>query len=420
MKNINLMKIAKEVFPLNRSLTGSGTLKTLKFFKKINNQISIKSVKSGQKVFDWKIPNEWNVNSAYFEDEKKNRYCDFKKNNLNLLGYSVKKKGVFSYNELIKKIHFIKNKPNAIPYVTSYYKKDWGFCLSYRDFKKINKKHKFFVNIDTKLKKGLMHYGELTIKGKSKKQILIVSYICHPSMANNELSGPLVALKLSKILKKSKYTIKIIFIPETIGAIYYIEKNLNELKRNLIAGINLSCVGDNKNFSFISSVNENTYSDLIIKRVLKNQKFKKFNFEKRGSNERQFGCQNLNLPFITLCRSRFGDYKEYHTSLDNLNIISNKSLNGSVKIVKKFVEEIQKNQIFTKNIFCEPFLFKYNLVNNVSKFEKAKNRDVKNICAFTNKNIDTKELKNKFKINDTKLKKIIKELSKKKIIKEFI
>ena len=259
MKNINLMKIAKEVFPLNRSLTGNGTFKTLKIFKKINNQIMIKNVKSGQRVFDWKIPNEWNVNSAYFEDEKKNRYCDFKKNNLHLLGYSVKKKGVFSYNELIKKIHFVKNKPNAIPYVTSYYKKDWGFCLSYRDFKKLNKKHKFFVNIDTKLKQGLMHYGELTIKGKSKKQILIVSYVCHPSMANNELSGPLVALKLSKILKKSKYTIKIIFIPETIGAIYYIKKNLSELKKNLIAGINLSCVGDNKNFSYISSVNENTY-----------------------------------------------------------------------------------------------------------------------------------------------------------------
>tara|TARA_B110000971_G_C20021912_1_gene506785 strand:+ start:305 stop:1567 length:1263 start_codon:yes stop_codon:yes gene_type:complete len=420
MKNINLMKIAKKIFPFNRSLTGNGTLKTLKFFKTINNQISIKSVKSGQKVFDWKIPNEWNANFAYFEDEEKKKYCDFKKNNLHLLGYSVKKKVRLSYNELIKKIHFIKNKPNSIPYVTSYYKKDWGFCLSYRDFKKLNKKHKFFVNIDTKLKKGLMHYGELTIKGKSKKQILIVSYVCHPSMANNELSGPLVALKLSKILKKSKYTIKIIFIPETIGAIYYIKKNLNELKRNLIAGINLSCVGDDKNFSFISSVNENTYSDLIIRRVLENQKFKKFSFEKRGSNERQFGCQNLNLPFVTLCRSRFGDYKEYHTSLDNLNIISNKSLNGSVKIVKKFVEEIQRNQIFTKDILCEPFLFKYNLINNVSKFEKAKNRDVKNICAYTNKNIDIKELKNKFKINDTKLKKIIKELSRKKIIKEFI
>ena len=420
MKNINLMKIAKEVFPLNRSLTGSGTLKTLKIFKKINNQIMIKNVKSGQRVFDWKIPNEWNVNSAYFEDEKKNRYCDFKKNNLHLLGYSVKKKGVFSYNELIKKIHFVKNKPNAIPYVTSYFKKDWGFCLSYRDFKKLNKKHKFFVNIDTKLKKGLMHYGELTIKGKSKKQILIVSYVCHPSMANNELSGPLVALKLSKILKKSKYTIKIIFIPETIGAIYYIKKNLSELKKNLIAGINLSCVGDNKNFSYISSVNENTYSDLIIKRVLKNQKFKKFSFEKRGSNERQFGCQNLNLPFVTLCRSRFGDYKEYHTSFDNLSVISNKSLNGTVKILKKFVEEIQKNQIFVKDIFCEPFLFKYNLINNISKFEKFKNRDIKNICAFTNKNIDTKELKNKFKINKIKLNKMIKELSRKKIIKELI
>ena len=172
--------------------------------------------------------------------------------------------------------------------------------------------------------------------------------------------------------------------------------------------------------SHFISVNENTYSDLIIKRVLKNQKFKKFSFEKRGSNERQFGCQNLNLPFVTLCRSRFGDYKEYHTSFDNLSVISNKSLNGTVKILKKFVEEIQKNQIFVKDIFCEPFLFKYNLINNISKFEKFKNRDIKNICAFTNKNIDTKELKNKFKINKIKLNKMIKELSRKKIIKDLI
>ena len=247
----NILNFAKSIWSFNRSLSGEGNRATLKKIKEIVKKLNIKSIKSGSKCFDWKIPNEWNVNSAYFEDEKKNRYCDFKKNNLHLLGYSVKKKVKLSYNELIKKIHFIKNKPNSIPYVTSYYKKDWGFCLSYKDFKKLNKNHKFFVNIDTKLKKGLMHYGELTIKGKSKKQILIVSYVCHPSMANNELSGPLVALKLSKILKKSKYTIKIIFIPETIGAIYYIKKNLNELKKNLIAGINLSCVGDNKNFSFI-------------------------------------------------------------------------------------------------------------------------------------------------------------------------
>ncbi len=420
MKNLNLMEIAKKIFPLNRSLTGKGTLETLNYFKNINNKISIKSVKSRKKVFDWKVPDEWNVKYAYFENQKKIKYCNFEKNNLHLIGYSIKKRGEISYNKLSKKIYFNRYKPNSIPYVTSYYKKDWGFCMSYNDFKKLKKKQKYFVNINTELKKGLMHYGEITIKGKSKKQILIVSYICHPSMANNELSGPLVALKLSKILKSSKYTVKIIFIPETIGAIYYIKKNLSNLKKNLIAGINLSCVGDKNNFSYISSINENTYSDLIIKRILKKQNYKKFNFEKRGSNERQFGCQNLNLPFITICRSRFGDYKEYHTSEDNLKIISNKKLNGSVNLVKNFVEEIQKNQIFEKNLVCEPFLSKYKLINNISKFDKIKDRDIKNICAYVTRNIDTKELGIKFKIKKTKLKKIIKKLLTKKIIKEFI
>lgn len=414
------MKLAKKIFPLNRSLTGKGTLDTLRYFKTINNKIIIKNVKSGKKIFDWEIPKEWNVNHAYFEDDEKKKYCNFKKNNLHLVGYSIKKKCLLSFNQLSKNIYVDKNKPNSIPYVTSYYKKNWGFCMSLNDFKKLKKNKKYFVNINTELKKGLMNYGEITIKGKSKKQILIVSYICHPSMANNELSGPLVALKLSKILKHSKYTVKIIFIPETIGAIYYIKKNFNDLNKNLVAGINLSCLGDKKNFSYISSIHENSYSDLIIKRVLQNRKYKKFNYEKRGSNERQFGCQNLNLPFITLCRSKFGNYKEYHTSDDNLKIISNKKLNSSVILVKNFVNEIQKNRIFTKNLFCEPFLSKYNLINNVSKFEKVKDRDIKNICAYVTRNIDIKEIGTKFKISKIKLEKIINKLINKKIIKEFI
>ena len=144
MKNLNLMKLAKKIFPLNRSLTGKGTLATLKYFKKINNKIIIKNVKSGKKIFDWKVPEEWNVNHAYFQDEKKRKYCNFEKNNLHLVGYSIKKKGLITFNQLSKKIYFNKDKPNSIPYVTSYYKKDWGFCMSLNDFKKLKKKSKIF------------------------------------------------------------------------------------------------------------------------------------------------------------------------------------------------------------------------------------------------------------------------------------
>lgn len=415
-----MLNLIKKLLPLNRSLMGKGNLQTLKILKEYNNNLKIKYFKSGEKIFDWKIPNEWKIKDSYILTPNNKKICDLKANNLHVMGYSRKIKKSLSLKDLQKNLFSLKHSPNAIPYITSYYKKDWGFCMSLNDFKKLKKNQKYFVNINTELKKGLMNYGEIIIKGKSKKQILIVSYICHPSMANNELSGPLVALKLSKILKRSKYTVKIIFIPETVGAIYYIKKNFDDLNKNLVAGINLSCVGDKNNFSYISSIHENSYSDLIIKRVLENQKYKKFNYEKRGSNERQFGCQNLNLPFITLCRSKFGNYKEYHTSDDNLKIISNKKLNGSVILVKNFVKEIQKNQIFTKNLFCEPFLSKYNLINNISKFEKIKDRDIKNICAYVTKNIDVKELGIKFKISNIKLKKIINKLLSKKIIKEFI
>ena len=166
-----------------------------------------------------------------------------------------------------------------------------------------------------------MNYAEMLIKGKSKKEILICSYICHPSLANNELSGILAVSALSKILKNNKYSIRLLLIPETIGAVYYVKKKIDFLKKNLIAGFNLSCVGLDGPYTLISSIKENTYADRIVERVgSKYSNFKKINFMKRGSNERQFGCQNLDLPFVTIVRKKFGEYKEYHTSADNFKL----------------------------------------------------------------------------------------------------
>ena len=189
---------------------------------------------------------------------------------------------MIAFKDFKKKIYTIKNKPNTIPYVFSFYKKDWGFCMKFNDYKKMDKKQKYKVFIDSKLFKGVMNYAEYIIKGKSKKEILIVSYICHPSLANNELSGPLVLIDLIQKLKSlsnNKYTIKIIFIPETIGAIYYINKYLKNIKKNMILGINITCVGKGKIFNLINSKNENTYADKICERVLKqNYTYKKIVF----------------------------------------------------------------------------------------------------------------------------------------------
>ena len=189
----------KEIFPICRSLTGIGVRKTLNIIKKEFSNLKIKKIKSGSKVFDWKIPPEWNIKDAYILDKDNKKIVDFKKNNLHLVGYSEPINKYFSKKNLLKKLHSLPNQPKAIPYITSYYNKYWGFCICYEDRLKFLKKYKdidkFRVVIDSSFNtKGNLNYAELILKGKSKQEILISTYICHPSMANNELSGPIVSM----------------------------------------------------------------------------------------------------------------------------------------------------------------------------------------------------------------------------------
>jgi len=426
-KNKKLMSIAKDLFPINRSLTGDGVRETLNYIKKIYPKLSIKSVPSGKKVFDWKTPLEWKILDGFIQDQNGKKIADYKKNNLHIMSYSSNINKMIAFKDFKKKIYTIKNKPNTIPYVFSFYKKDWGFCMKFNDYKKMDKKQKYKVFIDSKLFKGVMNYAEYIIKGKSKKEILIVSYICHPSLANNELSGPLVLIDLIQKLKSlsnNKYTIKIIFIPETIGAIYYINKYLKNIKKNMILGINITCVGKGKIFNLINSKNENTYADKICERVLKqNYTYKKNSFLKRGSNERQFGCQNLNLPFVTICRDIFGKYDEYHTSDDNLSIINESNLKQTSKLLYKIIKEAEKNDIFIKKKMCEPFLSKYNLIYNVSTNKNMKSKIKKKILdlvSYVDKNNDLFELSQKLSINYNQAKKIASQLVNLKIINKVI
>jgi len=425
-KKYKLTKWGKDLFPICRSITGKGTRKTINYIKKnVNNNFLLKAVKSNQSFFDWKIPPEWEIKEAYIMDSDNNKVCDFKENNLHILYYSSPINKILTLKQLKKNIFTIKKKPNAIPYVTSYYKKKWGFCMRHNDFKKLRNNQKYKVLIKSRHFRGVMNYTEMVIKGKSKKEILVCSYICHPSLANNELSGPLIIMALSKILRPSKYTIRLLLIPETIGAITYIAKNYKRLKNNLVAGFNLSCMGDNGPYTLISSINENTYSDKIATRIIKKRKnFKKLSFLKRGSNERQFGYQNLNLSFTTICRTRFGDYKEYHTSDDNLNFISEKNLVNSLKCILEIIKDIQNNQIFVKNVYCEPFLTKYGMIHTTSSVKNTinniKEKNINNVISYVSKNYDLRELSKKIKIPINKLKSIIAKLKSKKIIKEYI
>jgi aminopeptidase-like protein len=391
---IDPIRIGKQLFPINRSLTGTGNLKTLKILKKNINKLKIKYFKSGTIAFDWKIPNEYNVIDAYVIDKNKKKIIDFKKNNLHLVGYSEKINKFLKRDQLIKKIYSDSEDESAIPYVTSYYKKDWGFCLSLKDKNEIKKNYKkndkFKIVINSYFKKkGKMHYGELVIPGKSKQEILISTYICHPSMANNELSGPLVALMLAKyfLKKKNKKSLRFLFVPETIGAISYIKKNLNSLKKNVIGGYILTCIGDERNYSLLYSKYSNSISDRAAVTAFKKLKikFKKYSFLERGSDERQYNSPYVDLGMSSIMRTKYGEYREYHTSKDNFKVVTKKGLKGGYRVVKQAInllfESEQTNttrKISNKNprslIYCEPFLFKRKIIGNLSKFEKIKKK----------------------------------------------
>tara|TARA_Y100001970_G_C14253479_1_gene873452 strand:- start:1795 stop:3060 length:1266 start_codon:yes stop_codon:yes gene_type:complete len=416
-----MMDWAKILFPINRSITGEGVRETIKFIKKnVNSNFKNFKVKSNKKIYDWKVPLEWYVSEAYIKEIGGEKICDFKNNNLHILGYSTNIDKILTFKELKKNIFYIRKKPDVIPYFTSYYKKKWGFCLSFNQFKKLNHKKNYHVIIKSKHFKGNLDYTELLIKGKSKKEILVISYICHPSMANNELSGPLVIMGLSKILKPDNYSVRLVLIPETIGAVAYINQNYTRLKNNLVAGFNLSCVGDGGPFTLISSKEKNTYADKIAKRVLsKTNKLKIESFLKRGSNERQFGCQNLNFPFVTVCRTRFGDYKEYHTSADNLNIINEVNLKSTLRQMLLIIKEIQKSKIFIKDMKCEPFFSKYNLVRTTRKRANKLERNIFSLAAYVDKNYDEIELAKTLNISRNKVIENLKILKNKKIIKIF-
>ncbi len=368
-----------KLFKLNRSITGKDTFKTLKIIQKECIDFKIKKIKCGTKVFDWKVPPEWNVKEAFVEDKFGKKIIDIRNHNLHLISYSRNIKKIISKKELFRNLHFLKKQPNAIPYITSYYEKKWGFCISYNQYKKFNKIYKnvdkFKVVINSNYNnKGYLKYGEIVIGKQNKQEILISTYICHPSMANNELSGPIVSMTLiNYFLKKKKRLnkrLRFIFIPETIGSISYLSQNLTKLKERVIGGFNLSCIGDEKNHSCMLSKYQKSPSDEAIIEAYKKLKIKNYkihSFLKRGSDERQFNSPGIDLPITSIFRTKYGEYHEYHTSLDNFNLVTKKGLIGGYKVAKQAIEFLDNKIIPIYKIKCEPQMSKRKLYPTLSK-----------------------------------------------------
>ena len=373
MIGYQIHNFAKKLWKINRSITGEGVRETLEKIKKEHLQyLNIESVPSGTKVFDWVVPLEWHVSEAYIITPGGKKICDFSINNLHLVGYSIPFQGKMRLGELQQYLHTLHEQPSAIPYVTSYYEKRWGFCLT-QEQRDLLEEGEYEVVVNSKLFEGHLNYGELVLPGESDQEIFLSTYICHPSMANNELSGPTVATFLAKWLselKTRRYTYRFVFIPETIGSITYLSKNYIHLKKKVFAGFNISCVGDDRSYSYLPSRNGNTISDKVAKHVLKwtDPDYKSYTWLDRGSDERQYCAPGIDLPIASILKTKYGEYPEYHTSLDNLDyVVTPKGLDGGYWALRRALELIEKNNIYKVNILCEPQMGRRGLYPTLSK-----------------------------------------------------
>ena len=414
---------ASDLFPLNRSLTGAGVRETLLYFQKEIPEILIHEVASGTRANDWVVPEEWNVKEAYLLDLQTGHRFDFKDNNLHLMGYSIPVNEIFSREELDSHLHTLPDQPNAIPYVTSYYSREWGFCLS-ENQKNTLSNGKFQVVIDSTLEPGVMNYGELLIPGQSKSEILLSTYICHPSMASNELSGPVVALAISKLVKQlenKRFSYRILLIPETLGSIYYISKNLNEMKENINAGWVLTCMGDEGNYSYIPSRKGGTLADRVSIKTLEELgvNYNKYTFLDRGSDERQYCAPGVDLPVASLMKSKYGSYPEYHTSLDNLKFITPEGLNESYEMMKTAIEILESNKFWKLKTLGEPQLGKRGLYPTVStKSSGTTVQDLMNVIAYCDGENDLIDISNICGLKFKEVLKIIETLFTNELVEE--
>lgn len=372
MNNGQIMyDLAARLFPICRSITGNGFRESLNIIRETIPEIKVHEVPSGTQVFDWTIPNEWNCLGGGIYKINGEKVIDFADTNLHILGYSTPIDKIISREELLDHLYTQPDQPDLIPYVTSYYKERWGFCMSENQKLTLNE-DKYHVIIKSTLEPGSLTYGELLIPGESEKEVFFSTYLCHPSLANNELSGPVVQAELIKYIKsiaKRRYSYRFVFIPETIGSITYCSLNLEALQRNVKAGFVLSCVGDDRTYSFIETPYGNTLADRVMKNVLKYHypNYDHYSFLDRGSDEREYCSVGVELPVCGFCRSKYGKYPEYHTSADNMDLISPEGLQGAYDVLVKVVTSLENNYHFRMLCKGEPQLGKRGLYPAISQ-----------------------------------------------------
>lgn len=340
------------LWPICRSLMGPGFRESLAIFKE---SIPLEELrfKSGQSVFDWQVPLEWRPRAGYFLDPQGRRHADFSQNNLHLLGYSVPFRGKISRSELDQHLYSLPDQPDAIPYLTSYYRERWGFCISQRERDALPA-GEYEVVVDTELVPGELCVGEVVLPGVSKHEVLFSTYLCHPSLANNELSGPLaVALLYHRLRQRTNrhWTYRFVFSAETLGTLCYLSERGEHLKNQLVAGYQVTCVGDAGPFTYKRTKHRESLTDWAALKALASENFRLVEFDPAdGSDERQYCSPGFDLPVGSLMRTMYAQYPEYHTSLDNRSLIHFQSLQATVDLYVSMIDRLESNPIYLNQI----------------------------------------------------------------------
>jgi len=374
IKTLNVDQISTEMYqlmvtlyPINRSITGNGVRETLNVLQG-HIPLKIFDVPSGKRVFDWTIPKEWNIKDAYIKNSNGEKVVDFKKSNLHVLNYSIPVKKKISLRELKKHLYTLSDHPDWIPYRTSYYSENWGFCLTYKQYLELPD-DEYEVVIDSTLEDGFLTYGEFFIQGENPDEILLSCHICHPSLCNDNLSGIALTTFLAKKIRNIplKYSYRFLFIPGTIGSIAWLSENEHNCL-NIKHGLVVSCVGDSGKFMYKKSRQESAEIDRACINILRNSQkdFEVNNFFPYGYDERQYCSPGFNLPIGCLSRSTHGRYPEYHTSADNFDIVHENYLAESFEIYLSVINLLENNKNFVnKNPYCEPQLGKRGLYDKI-------------------------------------------------------
>jgi aminopeptidase-like protein len=352
-------ELATRLFPICRSLTGDGVRQTLAIIGEYLPSLEIHEVPSGTQVLDWTVPDEWNIRGAYVEGPSGERIIDFDSCNVHVVGYSAPVDVHLSLEDLQPHLHSDAEHRTAIPYVTSYYNRAWGFCLT-QDQRETLVEGQYHAVIDSTLEPGSLTYGELVVPGETTDEVFVTTYVCHPSLANNELSGPMVTTALARWLSSlpsRRYTYRIVFAPETIGAITYISRNLEHLRQHVVAAFNLTCIGDDGDYSFMPSRLGDTPIDRIGRRIVAARPRPVFySYLDRGSDERQYCMPGVDLPMISLMRTKYGSYPQYHTSLDDLTFVTPTGLQGGLDLVRDCITEFEHTDYYRATVLGEPQL----------------------------------------------------------------